>query len=66
MHSDRCADDGDVASWTKYVPARQEIKFGGPNYNPDDEVWEFPPHSIVRAQVRRRSDGSEFLLAIKP
>jgi hypothetical protein len=36
-----------------------------PNHDPEDEVWEFPPESIVRAEVRR-SDGAEFLLAIKP
>lgn len=36
-----------------------------PDYDPEDEVWEFPPDSIVRSQVQR-SNGGEFLLAIKP
>lgn len=34
-------------------------------YDPTDEVWEFPPDSIVRSATRR-SDGKEFLLAIAP
>jgi len=34
-----------------------------PNYNSEDEVWEFPPDSIVRSEVRR-SEGKEFLLAV--
>ncbi len=36
-----------------------------PNYDPNDEVWEFPPESIVRSVVRL-SEGTEFLLAVKP
>ena len=36
-----------------------------PNYDPEDEVWEFPPDSIVRSEVRR-SEGKEFLLAVAP
>jgi hypothetical protein len=35
------------------------------NYDPQDEVWEFPPDSIVRSEVRRSKDG-EFLLAVAP
>jgi hypothetical protein len=35
------------------------------NYDPHDEVWEFPPETIVRSEVRR-SEGKEFLLAIAP
>jgi len=35
------------------------------NYDPTDEVWEFPPDSIVRS-VLRRSEGKEFLLAVAP
>ena len=34
-------------------------------YDPQDEVWEFPPNSIVRSDVRR-SDGKEVRLAITP
>lgn len=33
------------------------------NYDPRDEVWEFPPDSIVRSEVRH-SEGKEFLLAV--
>lgn len=35
------------------------------NYDPDDEVWEFPPDSIVRSEVRR-SEGKELLFAVNP
>jgi hypothetical protein len=35
------------------------------NYDPHDEVWEFPPDSIVRSEVRRSEDG-EFLIAVAP
>ena len=35
------------------------------NYDPEDEVWEFPPDSIVRSEVRQ-SEGKEFLLAVTP
>jgi hypothetical protein len=35
------------------------------NYNPADEVWEFPPDSIVRSEVRQ-SEGRKFLLAVAP
>ena len=33
------------------------------SYDPEDEVWEFPPDSIVRSEVRQ-SGGNEFLLAV--
>jgi len=36
-----------------------------PNYDPEDEVWEFPPDSIVRSEIRR-SEGKEFLIAVAP
>jgi hypothetical protein len=35
------------------------------NFDLTDEVWEFPPDSIVRSATRR-SEGKEFLLAISP
>jgi hypothetical protein len=35
------------------------------NYDPADEVWEFPPDSIVRSAIRQ-SEGKEFLLAVAP
>lgn len=36
-----------------------------PNYDPEDEVWEFPPESVVRTEIRR-SGRDEFRLAVKP
>jgi hypothetical protein len=36
-----------------------------PNYDATDEVWEFPPDSIVRSKIKR-SEGKEFLLAVAP
>jgi hypothetical protein len=36
-----------------------------PDYNPEDEVWEFPPGATVRG-VTRRNEDSEYLLATKP
>jgi hypothetical protein len=35
-----------------------------PYYNPDDEVWEFPPGSIVKGERRVNLD-KEILLAIE-
>jgi hypothetical protein len=35
------------------------------DYDPSDEVWDFPPNSIVRLQVTE-SQGTTFLLAIAP
>jgi hypothetical protein len=34
-----------------------------PDYDPSDEVWEFPPDSIVRSTVRQ-SQGTPFLIAV--
>jgi len=34
-----------------------------PNYDPEDEVWEFLPDSIVRSEIRR-CEGKEFLIAV--
>ncbi len=36
-----------------------------PNYDLGDEVWEFPPDSIVRTELRR-SEGKEFRIAVAP
>lgn len=33
-----------------------------PDYDPDDEHWQFPPGSIVRC-VKERSDGEDVLVA---
>lgn len=35
-----------------------------PEYDPEDEIWEFPPGATVRGVTRRNEDG-EFLLAEK-
>ena len=35
------------------------------NYDPTDEIWEFPPGSIVRT-VKRRFEGKDYLLAVNP
>ncbi len=37
-----------------------------PDYDPEDEVWEFPPGSIVRVEKRVGFDGKEYLHALKP
>jgi len=31
------------------------------DYDPEDEHWEFPPGSIVRAEEVRNADGAYFL-----
>ncbi|MDR1305695.1 MAG: hypothetical protein LBK76_10825 [Verrucomicrobiales bacterium] len=33
-------------------------------YDPDDENWEFPPGSIVRA-IERKLDGEKALIAVR-
>jgi len=35
------------------------------NCDPEDEVWEFPPDSIVGSEVSR-FEGKDFLLAVAP
>lgn len=39
--------------------------FPTPDYDPEDETWEFPPASIVAAEVQQWSSG-EILVAIQP
>jgi hypothetical protein len=34
-----------------------------PNYDPEDEHWEFPPGSVVRCEAREH-EGERYLLAI--
>ena len=36
-----------------------------PNYDPEDEVWEFLPDSIVRSEIRQ-SEGKAILIAVAP
>ncbi len=35
-----------------------------PNYDPEDEVWEFLPGSVVRGETRKDTRG-EYLYAVK-
>jgi hypothetical protein len=35
-----------------------------PNYDPENEVWEFLPGSIVRCKIRKDSEG-EYLYAVE-
>lgn len=35
-----------------------------PDYDPEDEIWEFPPGSLVRCE-KRRDDSGDYLLAIE-
>jgi hypothetical protein len=34
------------------------------NYDPEDEIWEFPPGSIVKGEVRSGTSG-KYLMAAK-
>lgn len=36
-----------------------------PDYDPEDEIWEFPPGSIVRCEKTLSARGTEILLAIE-
>ena len=36
-----------------------------PNYDSEDEKWEFPPNSVVRAE-KRSGAGGDYLVAVKP
>ena len=36
-----------------------------PDYDPEDEVWEFPPGSVVRCETRQ-GDSGEYIVAAKP
>jgi hypothetical protein len=36
-----------------------------PDYNSEDENWEFPPGSVVRADLFER-DGNKCLIAVMP
>ncbi len=55
---------------TPVVRPTQGISLGGdlyrvlatPNYDPDDEHWEFPPGSVVRGVIEKR-DGEEIVVA---
>lgn len=60
---------------TPTVRPTQAIDMGGglykllptPNYDPEDEKWEFLPGSIVRVKMTRSQiDGKEFPMAIAP
>ncbi len=36
-----------------------------PYFNPEDEVWEFLPGSIVRVERKTSGNGEEILLAVE-
>lgn len=36
-----------------------------PDYDPEDEKWEFPPGSIVRKVQRKSTSGETYPLAVK-
>lgn len=36
-----------------------------PNYDPEDEIWEFLPGSVVRCEMRRGVFVDKFLLAVE-
>jgi hypothetical protein len=36
-----------------------------PDYDPEDENWEFPPGSVARYE-KRRGEAGEYLVAVKP
>ncbi len=35
------------------------------NYDSHDEVWEFPPGTIVKCEMRKISSGEEVLMAVE-
>ncbi len=35
-----------------------------PTYDPEDEIWQYPPDSIVRCELTRFDNGEYALLAI--
>lgn len=37
-----------------------------PNYDPEDEIWEFLPGSVVRMKTRKSASGETCPLAVKP
>jgi hypothetical protein len=34
-------------------------------YDPNEEVWEFPPHATVKCAAKRFADGKEGLVAVE-
>lgn len=51
------------------VPARKVAEsvyelLSPPDYDPDDETWEFPPGSVVQCAPRHTS-GGEHLVAVR-
>ncbi len=35
------------------------------NYDPQDEIWEFPPGTIVRCEMKKSPEGKEALVAVE-
>lgn len=44
-------------NWFKLLPTK--------DYDPEDEVWEFPPESIVRCEVRPNPGNPDIFLAVE-
>lgn len=36
-----------------------------PDYDPEDEEWEYPPGTVVRCRLDSSEDGSTYLLAVQ-
>jgi hypothetical protein len=61
------AEGTDVWRPTEAVPIGDGLFkiLSTPHYDPEDEVWEFPPGSIVRCETRQ-NDSGEYIVAVKP
>jgi hypothetical protein len=60
----RLLDEGtEVARPTQGVPLKNNLYrvLSTPDYNPEDEKWEFPPESIVRCRLEEWTDGKIFM-----
>ena len=41
------------------------FRLGRPDgYDPETETWEFPPHALVRCEMKTFSDGTRSLVAV--
>ena len=61
------AEGADVWRPTEAVPIGDGLFkiLSTPNYDPEDEVWEFPPGAIVRCETRQDNSG-KYIVAVKP
>ena len=35
------------------------------DYDPEDEIWEFPPGTTVRCEIKESYDGKKLLVAVE-